>query len=57
LLFLPKDGLVLYPIRTDIRLAEAMAAEQPIRQYAPKSLRAQDFAELAQEVINRLEVK
>lgn len=51
------ESRVLRPIRTDIRLAEAMAAGQPIRQYAPKSRGAQDFAELAQEVINRPEAK
>lgn len=34
-------------IRNDIRLAEAFAAGQPIRLYAPKSRGAQDFAQLA----------
>lgn len=34
-------------IRMDIRLAEAFAAGQPIRYYAPKSRGADDFSELA----------
>lgn len=45
---------LLPPIRADIRLAEAMAAGQPIRLYAPKSRGAADFACLAEEVIRRL---
>ena len=45
---------LLPPIRSDIRLAEAMAAGQPIRAYAPKSRGAEDFAALAEEVLARL---
>lgn len=37
---------VLPGIRQDIRLAEAFAAGQPVRTYAPGSRGAQDFAEL-----------
>lgn len=44
---------LLPAIRSDIRLAEAMAAGQPIRIYAPKSRGAEDFARLASEVIHR----
>ncbi len=42
-------------IRNDIRLAEAMAAGQPVRLYAPKSRGAEDFARLAEETLCRLE--
>jgi chromosome partitioning protein len=45
---------LLPPIRSDIRLAEAMAAGQPIRAYAPKSRGAEDFAALAGELAGRL---
>jgi chromosome partitioning protein len=45
---------LLPPIRSDIRLAEAMAAGQPIRAYAPKSRGAEDFAALAAEIVARL---
>jgi chromosome partitioning protein len=38
---------VLPGIRNDIRLAEAFAAGQPVRLYAPKSRGATDFAQLA----------
>lgn len=38
---------VLSGIRSDIRLAEAFAAGQPVRYYAPKCRGAQDFADLA----------
>lgn len=48
------DSKVLPPIRSDIRLAEAMAAGQPIRLYAPRSRGAEDFARLSQEVLQRL---
>lgn len=39
---------VLTGIRTDIKLAEAFAANKPVRFYAPKSRGAEDFAELAE---------
>ncbi len=39
---------VLNGIRSDIKLAEAFAANKPVRFYAPKSRGAEDFAELAQ---------
>ncbi len=45
---------VLPPIRSDIRLAEAMAAGQPLRYYAPKSRAAEDFQRLTVEVLQRL---
>jgi chromosome partitioning protein len=45
---------LLPPIRSDIRLAEAMAAGKPIRAYAPKSRGAEDFAALAEAIIARL---
>jgi chromosome partitioning protein len=38
---------VLSGIRSDIRLAEAFGAGKPVRNYAPKSRGAEDFAELA----------
>ncbi len=38
---------VLNGIRTDIKLAEAFAANKPVRFYAPKSRGAEDFAQLA----------
>jgi len=41
---------VLAGIRNDIRLAEAFAAGQPIRQYAPKCRGAADFAQLASHI-------
>ncbi len=41
---------VLPGIRNDIRLAEAFAAGQPIRLYAPKSRGAEDFARLAAQL-------
>ena len=41
---------VLPGIRNDIRLAEAFAAGQPIRLYAPKSRGATDFARLAEHL-------
>jgi len=48
------ESKLLPPIRSDIRLAEAFAAGQPIRRYAPKSRGAEDFAGLAQVVLQRL---
>lgn len=45
---------LLPAIRNDIRLAESFAAGKPIRFYAPKSRAAEDFACLAEEVIQRL---
>jgi len=45
---------LLPPIRSDIRLAEAMAAGQPIHLFAPKSRGAEDFARLTDEVEKRL---
>jgi len=39
---------LLAGIRTDIKLAEAFAAGQPIRDYAPKSRGAEDFRTLGQ---------
>jgi chromosome partitioning protein len=42
---------VLNGIRTDIKLAEAFAANKPVRFYAPKSRGAEDFANLAATVI------
>jgi chromosome partitioning protein len=45
---------LLPAIRSDIRLAEAMAAGKPIRAYAPKSRGAEDFARLAEAVMQRL---
>ncbi len=38
---------VLHGIRTDIKLAEAFAANKPVRFYAPKSRGAEDFSQLA----------
>ena len=49
------ESRLLPPIRMDIRLAEAMAAGQPIRSYAPKSRAADDFSTLAADVLRRLE--
>lgn len=48
---------LLPPIRNDIRLAEAMSAGKPIRYYNPKSRAAQDFSNLALEVLKRLNQK
>ena len=45
---------VLSGIRTDIKLAEAFGAGQPIRRYAPRSRAAGDFAALAQAVADAL---
>lgn len=45
---------LLPAIRADIRLAEAMAAGQPIRSYAPRSRGAEDFARLAGVVVQHL---
>jgi chromosome partitioning protein len=45
---------LLPPIRSDIRLAEAMAAGQPIQRYAPESRGAEDFARLTDKVLRRL---
>jgi len=45
---------LLPSIRSDIRLAEAMAAGKPIRAYAPKSRGAEDFAALAEAILARL---
>jgi len=45
---------VLPAIRADIRLAEAFAAGQPIRAYAPRSRGAEDFALLATALDARL---
>jgi chromosome partitioning protein len=45
---------VLPGIRNDIRLAEAFAAGQPIRLYAPKSRGATDFARLAEHLASHL---
>ncbi len=47
---------LLPAIRSDIRLAEAMAAGRPIRAYAPKSRGAEDFAALAAEIARRLDL-
>jgi chromosome partitioning protein len=46
---------VLPAIRNDIRLAEAFAAGQPIRLYAPRSRGAVDFAQLAAHLAEALE--
>lgn len=46
---------VLTGIRTDIKLAEAFAVGKPVRDYAPKSRGAEDFAELAQTLIQLIE--
>lgn len=46
---------VLPAIRGDIRLAEAMAAGQPVGMYAPKSRGAQDFVRLVDEVLQRID--
>lgn len=45
---------LLPAIRSDIRLAEAMAAGKPIRLYSPKSRGAEDFAALGKEILSRL---
>lgn len=45
---------VLPAIRADIRLAEAFAAGQPIRAYAPRSRGAEDFALLTQALAENL---
>ncbi len=45
---------MLYPIRTDIRLAEAFAAGKPIKLYAPNSRGAEDFKKLSEEVEEKL---
>jgi chromosome partitioning protein len=42
---------VLNGIRTDIKLAEAFAANKPVRFYAPKSRGAEDFAQLAETLL------
>lgn len=42
---------LLSGIRTDIKLAEAFAHRIPIRDYAPKSRGAEDYAHAAQEVL------
>lgn len=47
---------LLPAIRNDIKLSEAMGAGRPIRQFAPSSRGAQDFAGLADEVLRRLEM-
>jgi len=41
---------VLPGIRTDIKLAEAFGAGQPIRAYAPRSRAADDFLALGEGV-------
>ncbi len=41
---------VLNRIRTDIKLAEAFTAHNPVRFYAPKSRGAEDFAQLAKSL-------
>lgn len=46
---------VLTGIRTDIKLAEAFAAGKPVRFYAPKSRGAEDFAQLADVLIELIE--
>lgn len=46
---------VLTGIRTDIKLAEAFSAGKPVRSYAPKSRGAEDFAELADALIQLIE--
>ena len=48
---------VLPGIRNDIRLAEAFAAGQPIRLYAPKCRGATDFAQLAELIATVLLVQ
>lgn len=45
---------VLTGIRNDIRLAEAFGAGKPIRQYAPSSRGARDFAELGAQLARHL---
>ncbi len=44
---------LLPAVRTDVRLAEAMAAGKPIRDYAPKSRGAEDIALVAQAIRSR----
>jgi chromosome partitioning protein len=44
---------VLAGIRNDIRLAEAFAAGQPVRHYAPQSRGAEDFAQLGSLLARR----
>ena len=46
---------VLTSIRTDIKLAEAFAVGKPVRFYAPKSRGAEDFAQLADVLIELIE--
>lgn len=46
---------VLTGIRTDIKLAEAFAAGKPVRFYSPKSRGAEDFAQLAEVLIELIE--
>lgn len=46
---------VLTGIRTDIKLAEAFSVGKPVRSYAPKSRGAEDFAELAEVLIQLIE--
>lgn len=46
---------VLTGIRTDIKLAESFAAGKPVRYYAPKSRGAEDFAQLADVLIELIE--
>jgi len=48
------ESKLLPTIRSDIRLAEAMAKGEPIRSYAIKSRGAEDFATLATEVLRRI---
>lgn len=46
---------VLNGIRMDIKLAEAFAANKPVRFYAPKSRGAEDFAQLATTLLELME--
>jgi chromosome partitioning protein len=46
---------VLTGIRTDIKLAEAFAAGKPVCFYAPKSRGAEDFAQLADVLVELIE--
>jgi chromosome partitioning protein len=39
----------------DIKLAEAFAANKPVRFYAPKSRGAEDFAQLATTLLELME--
>jgi chromosome partitioning protein len=45
---------VMAGIRSDIKLAEAFGAGQPIRRYAPRSRAAEDFAALGRCVASLL---